>query len=113
MASGVCCGFACEVLVFAVLTFLGSFRFVGMSVVMVSRPCFGLCGGLVFWLPLGWVVRFLSMLVCCEYVVWDGMRMGRALCWTFIGSSFFSGAFVCWCCYGLSDWHCPCVMCLR
>jgi hypothetical protein len=54
-------------------------------VVVVSRPCFGLCGGLVFLFGLffglvwdGWR-GFCPLLVCCGYVGWGGMRMGDML----------------------------------
>jgi hypothetical protein len=67
-----CCLLCSEVFLF----------FVGMGVVVVSRPVFGLWGWLVFWFLLffglcwaGWA-GFCSRAVCWLYVGWDGTRMG-------------------------------------
>jgi hypothetical protein len=73
-------------------------------VVVGPRPCFGLCGGLVFWfglfLCLRWDGRrnFCPVLVCCGYVGWGGVRMGGHVggCWTVSGSSCFEYGFYMW-----------------
>jgi hypothetical protein len=52
-------------------------------VLVVSRPMFGVGGGLVFWfgfvfgLCCGWGSGFLSPWDMLGYVGWDGMRMGE------------------------------------
>jgi hypothetical protein len=59
-------------------------------VVVVSRPKFGLWGGLVFWFGLffgcrwdGWRRLFVRVL-CWLYVGWGGMRMGGHVVFVYV-----------------------------